>query len=314
MGSVTDVRTALAAGRAACIDHMAACESSGLQWTEETVTEILLTRAAPHVRFVTFTRKQEARVGADWLWWWVAPTGESFGMLVQAKRLYVHNEKWTFKFNHNAGQQRRALSEAAESLDVAPVYGLYLGTQRYRGAASCGTDSHAQEDCEACAMRAVSVMPELLAVSHLVADAASTYERSLALEGAFDNAEKQSAWLGAINADLTDDVRAFLTKPQAGARAIARSLVDRVLAVRAGQFSKNVEAMVRTEQLGRVFRDLPGDRGHFGMPYLPVLLRGLGHSPPDYVLSILAGQALGEPPADNIAGIAVALLQNEAPV
>lgn len=117
---MTDVRTALATGRAACVDHMAACETSGLPWTEEPVTEILLSRTAPQVRFVTFTRRQEAQVGADWLWWWVAPGGESFGMIVQAKRLYVQKEKWFFKFNHNAGQQRHALFRAAEALNVAP--------------------------------------------------------------------------------------------------------------------------------------------------------------------------------------------------
>lgn len=213
-----------------------------------------------------------------------------------------------FKFNHNSGEQRRALFEAAEALDVAPVYSLYLGTQRYRAAASCGAESHVEEDCEICAMLAISVMPALVAESHLVVDADSTYERSLALENAFDYAEEQSAWLGSINADLTDDLRAFLTTPQAGVRAIARSLVDRVLVVRQGQFSKNIEEMVHTEQLGRVFSDLPGDRGHFSAPYMPLMLRGLVQSPPGYVVSIIAGDALGEPPADNIAGVVLVLL------
>jgi len=305
---MTAVRTALAAGRAACFDHMAACEESGLQWTEEPVTEILLSRTAPEVRFATFTRNQEAAVGADWLWWWVSASGESFGMLVQAKRLYVRNKKWSFKFNHNSGEQRRALFEAAETLDVAPVYSLYLGTQQYRGGASCGADDHDAADCEACTLRTVSVMPANLAESHLVVDAESTYERSLALEAAFDNAEEQAAWLGAINAQLTDEVREFVTKPQAGVRAIARSLVDRVLQERAGQFSKNVDELVRTEQLGPVFQELPGDRGHFGEPYLPLMLRGLVHAPPAYVLSVLAGEPLGEPPAPNVAGVVVALV------
>lgn len=308
---MTDVRVALARGRAACVEHMADCEASGLQWTEEPVTEILLSRTAPQVRFVPFTRRQEAQVGADWLWWWVAPGGESFGMLVQAKRLYVHKNRWSFKFNYNAGQQRQALYEAADALDVAPVYGLYLGTQAYRAGASCGSEAHTAEFCEFCARRAVSVLPALLAEGHLVSDAFSTYERSLALETAFVNAEEQSAWLGAISADLTDDVRTFLTTPQAGARAIARSLLDRVLHVRAGQFSKNIEAMVRTERLGSVFPELPADRGHFPVPYLPLILRGLVHAPPDYVLSIIAGDDLGPPPANNIAGVAVAVLTND---
>lgn len=305
---MTAVRSALASGRTACLDHMAACEQADLQWTEEPVTEILLSRTAPQVRFASFTRRQEAQVGADWLWWWVSASGESFGMLVQAKRLHVADKRWSFKFNHNSGEQRRSLFNAAETLAVAPVYNLYLGTQQYRGGAACGDEAHDPDGCETCAMRAVSVMPANLAVSHLVEDGESTYERSLALEAAFDNAEEQSAWLGAIDAQLTDEVRAFVTTPQAGVRAVARSLVDRVLQVRAGQFSKNVEEMVRTEHLGPVFRELPGDRGHFGEPYLPMILRGLVHAPPAYVLSVLASEPLGEPPAANVAGVVVALL------
>jgi hypothetical protein len=308
---VIDVPTALANGRTACLEHMAACEMNDLQWSEEPVTEILLSRSAPPLRFATFTRRQEATVGADWLWWWVAPSGESFGMLVQAKRLYVNEARWRFKFDHNSGKQQRALFEAAELLNVAPVYNLYLGTQRFRGSAPCAAQSHTANDCDDCAALAVSIMPAMLAEKHLVIDAESTYERSLALEAAFDNAEKQTAWLGAIDAYLTDEVRAFLDTPQAGARAIARSLVDLVLAVREGQFSKNVEEMVREEHLGSVFPELPGDFGHFGRPYMPTLLRGLVHSPPDYVVSLMAGDELGEAPADNVVGVAVVSVSDD---
>lgn len=305
---MSDVRAALATGRDACLDHMTVCENSGLQWMEEPVTEILLSRSAPDVQFAAFTKRQEAKVGADWLWWWVASSGESFGMLVQAKRLYVERSRWRFKFDHNGGAQRQSLFEAAEALNVAPVYGLYLGTQRYRGGAVCGSKSHKSEDCPNCAALAVSLMPASLAVSHLVEDADSTYERSLALEEAVDSVELQSAWLGAITADLTDDLRNFLTTPQVGARAIARSLVDRVLLVRAGQFSKNVDHMVHTDELGCVFPDLPGDRGHFNEPYLPLFLRGLVHAPPAYVVSMIAGDALGEPPSENLAGVVLVRL------
>jgi len=291
---------------------MAACESSGLPWTEEPVTEILLSRTAPEVSFATFTRRQEAKVGADWLWWWIAPNGESYGLLVQAKRLYVDGARWSFKFDHNRGEQRRSLFEAAAALDVAPVYCLYLGTQLYRGSADCGRVSHEAEDCVQCAVLAVSLMPANLAISHLVTDAHDTYSQSIALEAAFDNAEGQSAWLGAITADLTPDLREFLHTPQGGVRAIARSLVDRVLQVRQGQFSKNVEAAIRTERLGAVFPELPGDRGHFGSRYMPLMLRGLLHAPPGYVVSMIAGEPLGEAPADNVAGVVLIRVDTES--
>lgn len=39
----------------------------------------------------------------------------------------------------------------------------------------------------------------------------------------------------------------------------------------------------------------------FAVPYLPMMLCGLVHAPPDYVLASLAGEPLGEPPAENIA-------------
>lgn len=267
---------ALARGRAACLEHMTHCEATEPPWTEEPVTEILLSRTAPEVRFAAFTRKQEAQVGADWLWWWLSPTGEAYGMLVQAKRLFVDRSGWRFKFDHSAGEQRRALFGAAYALDVAPVYMLYLGTQDYRGGAECGADSHLVSDCPGCAARAVSLMPANLAVSHLTADAESTYERSVALETAVDNAETQSAWLGAIDSDLTEELRTFLSTPQQSVRAIARSLVDRVLHVRQGQFNMNAEALVHTEHLGVVFPELPGDLGHFSAPYLPMMLSPSG--------------------------------------
>jgi hypothetical protein len=300
---VPDVRGALAAGRDACLEHMAACEAAGLQWTEEPVTEILLSRTAPAVRFATFTRQEEAETGADWLWWWLAPNGECFGMLVQAKRLYVNGSRWDFGFNYKSGLQRRSLFSAAEALDVAPVYSLYLGTQAYRAPAACGSDSHGQEDCPSCAALAVSQMPAILAESALVVHADATYCRSVSLETAFDHAEKQSVWLGGVSAGLTDDVRAFLTEPQFGPRAIARTLVDRVLKVRQGQFELALKGTVRSEHLGRVFPDLPVDRGHFGAPYLPLMLRGLVHAPPDYVVAMIAGHSLGPAPAPNVAGV-----------
>lgn len=77
----------------------------------------------------SFNKREEAKVGADWLWWWVGSGGESFGMLVQAKRLYVTGPRWRFLFDHGHGKQRQALWEAAEALDVTPVYVVYLGTR-----------------------------------------------------------------------------------------------------------------------------------------------------------------------------------------
>jgi hypothetical protein len=282
---------------------MGSCERAGLQWTEEPVTEILLSRSAPGVQFAQFTKHEEAKVGADWLWWWVGPGGESFGMLVQAKRLNVKGSKWHFLFDHNHGKQRKALWESAEALDVTPVYVLYLGTQKYRDPSPCGATSHAASDCPQCEALAVSLMPALLADSTFVTDAVATYSRSVSLERAIDRAEQLPSWLGAVDAQLSDELRTFLTTPQAGVRAVARSLVDRVLKVREGQLSKGVAEIVHPERLGPVFPVLPGDRGHWPEPYLPLMLRGLTSVPPDYVVSMIAGMPLGDPPAPNVSGV-----------
>lgn len=139
-------------------------------------TEILLSRTYPQIRPATFTRQEEAKVGADWLWWWVAPGGESFGMIAQAKRLDVNETKWRFNFDYKSGEQRRALCKAADLLDIVPVYSLYLGTQRYRWPANCGSGLHDAKDCENCAKLAVSLLPALLAKNHVIVDADSTYK------------------------------------------------------------------------------------------------------------------------------------------
>lgn len=301
---MSGIRTALSTGRAACVEHMDSCEQADIVWTEEPVTEIFLSRSGPGVQFANFNKWEEARVGADWLWWWVGPDGESFGMLIQAKRLNVTGSRWRFSFDHNNGKQREALWEAAEALDVTPAYVLYLGTQNYRAPSPCAEKNHTVSDCPHCAVLAVSLMPAVLADSTFVTDSESTYSRSVSLERAIDRAEQQSSWLGGVDAQLTDELRTFLRSPQSGVRAVARALVDRVLKVRAGQLSKGgVAEMVRQERLGPVFRDLPGDRGHFAEPYLPLMLRGLTSVPPDYVVSMIAGMPLGAPPAPNVAGV-----------
>lgn len=76
--------------------------------------------------------------------------------------------------------------------------------------------------------------------------------------------------------------------------------------------SKGVETVVRTERLGQVFPDLPGDRGHFAQAYMPLMLRGLVHAPPDYVVSMASGDQLASPPADNVAGVVLIRMLQEA--
>lgn len=56
---------------------------------------------------------------------------------------------------------------------------------------------------------------------------------------------------------------------------------------------------------GSLFRDIPDDHGHFPVPYLAHMLRGLRAEAPDYVRDVLEGRT---PPAwvtDRVAGIVV---------
>lgn len=298
MGNNTE---ALTRGRSAAFDHMQACETAQIPWTEEPVTEILLSRSFPEVRVASFNRRQESKVGADWIWWWLGDDGESFGLLVQAKRLVVSGEKWKFKFDHNEGEQQRTLFASAQELDIAPVYGLYLGTGAYRGPIGCGRPDHRSSVCEGCERSSVSFLPAILTSG--VKTAESTYERSVPMEELLVNSETQPSWLGAVDASLTDELRRFLNEPQSGPRAVARSLLDLVLNERQKSFSKSLSTTVRLDALGPVFECLPSDTGHFTQPYFSTMLRGLVHAPPAYITELLVSGEIAEPPLEGIAGV-----------
>ncbi|MGW9032625.1 DUF6615 family protein [Streptomyces sp. NPDC055722] len=61
---------------------------TGEMWSEESATDPLCWKAAPHLGPVKFNRRREAHTGADWLWRFIdRDTGISFGMLCQAKNL-----------------------------------------------------------------------------------------------------------------------------------------------------------------------------------------------------------------------------------
>jgi hypothetical protein len=290
-------------------------EGAGFVWKEETVTDLLLAEVASSIRVVPFTRSQEARLGADWLWWWIDGDGEAFGMLVQAKRLRIDSKRWKFDFEYKKGAQRGTMLRAARYLGVPATYGLYLGTSTYRRPASCGA-SHARKTCTQCRRTTVSVMPALLGDSLFVLDGPSAYSRSVALEDLAKRHLSQGTALShvipALRPTLDPKLRAFLSQPQRGARRIAQELLDSLLLVRQGQFQAALVAPASYEALEPVFDTLPGDRGHFEEPYFPHLLNGLRRVAPDYVLdaeytdgSIEAPSELADVSEANVAGVVV---------
>lgn len=134
-------------------------EVAGLDWTEETVTEVCIHKGSPEVVVVQFNRRQEGGgLGADYLWWWLdAATSECFGMLVQAKRLHRTSSRWAVDISHRKGKQLGDLLRAAYFLQVPAMYAVYTGGLIYRSGVPC---KHGGKPscCLSCRRMAVSLI------------------------------------------------------------------------------------------------------------------------------------------------------------
>ncbi|RKS77072.1 hypothetical protein BZB76_2441 [Actinomadura pelletieri DSM 43383] len=315
---MTTVEGAFRWARIHAVRHMAACEQAGLRWGETSITEIVTSHAAKAVTVVPFTQQAEALSGADWIWWWVDGRG-AYGMLIQAKRATVSWGKWTFDFDYpgGTGAQRSTLMSAAATLGLLPAYALYLGTGDYRSWEPC-TRGHRSGRCIECVKRSVSLMPALLAEALVVDDAASTYERSVALEELWAPSTTGALIIPAVQEQLAPELLDFLSTRQDGSRAVTRAMIDRVLRARFGQFSAPArgDAEVRRDGahdgFGPVFGRMPHDTGHWGMSYFKHMLTPLLHAPPWYVLEVMSGDfdedgLAAEMPA-NVAGIVIVRL------
>lgn len=296
--------------------HMAACESANLRWSETSITEIVTAQAARAVTVVPFTQRAEALSGADWIWWWV-DGASAYGMLVQAKRVTVRDCKWSFDFGYEIGGigrlQREVLRSTARTLDLLPVYALYLGTGDYRRWERC-SETHRSGRCLACVKRTISLMPELVASELIMTNAASAYESSVALEELWTPPTEAAPLSPLLESQLAPELAEFLQTPQSGTRAITRSMIDRVLRARMGTFSApspiaTSKSLGEHDQLGPVFENVPDDTGHFGLPYFEQTLRPLRHAPPPYVVGIMTNdfdeERLQSNLPENIAGVVV---------
>ena len=97
---------------------------------------------------IPFARKIEARIGADWAWAFVGPSGHCQGMLVQAKRLDDHDRDYRSLFytkppgrSAQAVNQLNALIASAKRYKLPPVYAFYnhLSDATRVPSNSCGT-------------------------------------------------------------------------------------------------------------------------------------------------------------------------------
>lgn len=293
--------------------HMSKSETHSLPWNEETITDLLLVEVSPFVKVVPFTKRQEggeSGTGADWLWWWVGDDGESFGMLVQAKRLKKKVDgRWRIDFAYKSGQQLKNLLDTADALRVAPTFVLYFGPPSYRDPIECGLDEHPCdfEQCVRCSRKTVSFLPAILATpgGNVGNDAEEAYARAIPLEDLADpEIEIEDPWLIPI-LELDVDLLAFLNQPQDGPRKVAKSLIEQVCRIRYGQFSLAIAERTDTISDDPVFATLPADQGHMYTPYFPQILRGLRRTPPGYVLDVLAGNAPAGLDTQGLAGLVV---------
>lgn len=254
---------ALRTARVAARDHMAKRDAAGASWHEETVTDLVLDSAFPVVKFADFSRNQEGRVGADWLWWWVDRSGEAFGMLVQAKRLHRLSNKWDVDFDYKNGQQRRALVQTGLDLRVAPMYALYLGTSAWRSGAFCQDPPH-KADCHACDASTVSIVPAVvtdLVVEHDV-QVSLALEVALPVEFVADPVVVANNIWDSNLSSVEPDLLAFLQQPQQGARRVAQLVFERVTRIRSMGFSGPSEVAL-SRGTGPIFAEVPDDTGHF---------------------------------------------------
>ncbi|MFB7368036.1 hypothetical protein, partial [Streptomyces hydrogenans] len=183
---------------------------------------------------------------------------------------------------------------------------LYCGDPEYRETLECDR-RHAGALCRERQRVGVS------AVSALIAENAVTYYGKDAGVAVFHAAVPVEDIAGPDHLDtpivpltrgLPEDLAHFLRQPQRGARRAAKELLRPVEQIRTGQFS--TVTLERTAlAAGALFPDLPTDQGHFSVPYLAHVLRGLRAETPGYVHDVLEGRT---PPAwvtDHLAGIVV---------
>lgn len=314
---MTSVGKAFRQARVKALQHMETCDRAKLRWAETSITEIVISEAASAVSVAPFSQREEGTVGADWVWWWV-DASSSYGMLVQAKRLTVKPQgRWKFDFSFKGktatSSQHELLRSAAAQLDLLPAYALYLGTPEYRGNEMCSPD-HQSSDCQACAMRSISMMPAILANEHLVNDAPTTYSSSVALEEMWKPNNTPSLILPTIERHLTADLANFVAEEQRGSRAVARAMFDLVARARFGQFAAATPGLAPyraglDDRLGSVFQNFPEDTMHGGIKYFPHALQSLHHAPPAYVLEVESGDvdlaSVADQMPPSVAGVVV---------
>lgn len=291
-------REALVAARKAVADFTTTFLGHGNpSWPEETATIHLLMAAYPSTQYALFNHQEERRVGADWLWWFCDPTGEAFGILVQAKNLKRDDRKtkppaWSIDFGYR--DQMQALRTSASYFQVPAAYTVYCGDRRYRASMSCTANNHPAGVCVQRDETAVTVLPALLADTlretaqvNKESAAVDAVHQGMPLEHLADGAPLVSPRLDMHFGEVGPQLQAFLREEQHGARLVARKVFQLISDRRGEQFS--LAASTAPAPYSTFFRErVPEDWGHLPEPYFPHVLRGLRRELPAYVRDALA--------------------------
>lgn len=116
----------------------------GVELHEETVTQDLLldiAMAMPAMAVETFTKRQEARNGADWQWEWWFEGRQWFGLRVQAKRLKrLKSGRFGYDLGYRSGKQLDLLISDAARSGLRAAYVLYNGRELDLSAVGGGCD------------------------------------------------------------------------------------------------------------------------------------------------------------------------------
>ncbi|MFF2262021.1 hypothetical protein ACWGSB_27415 [Streptomyces albidoflavus] len=302
---------ALRRGRAA-VDRLASrLAVNGGTLREVTATQVLLAEASPRVCFQEFTSAEEAKAGADWMWWWVDRGGTCFGLLAQAKILKVSGRRWTVDFGYTTKghpqSQIAKLIEAAEPYSVPAAYILYCGDRKYRATLECSR-THGGVPCRDRERVGVSVACALAvqeaAKFHQSAAVVEVFHDAVPLEDIASPVEGLDEPIRSLARELDEELARFLRQPQRGARRVAKELLRPLERIRLGQFASAATLERAAPAAGALFRDV-ADQGHFSVPYLDHVLRGLRTGVPDYVRDVMDGRTPPAAVTDRFGGIVV---------
>jgi hypothetical protein len=261
------------------------------------------------MKVADFARHEENEIGADWLWWWVSEdSSESFGLLVQAKRLgLTSGQSPTLGLHAKQSSQMKQLIDSAIKFEVPAAYALYFGAVGRRGNLLCRSPEHGDQ-CSTCQKLTLAIFPASLTTQipsgSPTSAAREAYARSSPLEDFADPTSTCASLLfGGDGESFTPELRQFLHEDQNGPRQVARKLLHLMIDPELIELSTDVAARP-TLPVDAIFRDIPEHRGHSFDP-LSHVLGGLRSQPPSYVLDIMADQPPSHEQLGLIGGVVV---------